>query len=47
MELNKHFQRTQKNIRVFELNFKANSWGVALEEELKTVEYALAADGIK
>lgn len=46
VNLNKHFQRTSKNIKVFELNFKANSWGVSLEEELKIVEYALAADGM-
>lgn len=43
VELNKSCQRYP--MTVLELDFLANRFSVKLEEELKTVEIALAADG--
>lgn len=46
VELNKSNQRYPKNIEVMELDFLAKTFSVRLEDELKTVDIALAADGI-
>lgn len=45
VELNKSYQRYPKNIEVHELDFLANSFSVRFEDELKTVDIAVAADG--
>jgi methyltransferase-like protein 22 len=45
VELNKSHQRYPKNVEVYELDFLAKTFLVKIEEELKTVEIGLAADG--
>lgn len=45
VELNKSYQRYPKNILVHEMDFLAETFSVKLEEELKTIDIAVAADG--
>lgn len=45
VELNKSNQRYPKNVDVMELDFLAKTFSVKLEDGLKTVDIALAADG--
>lgn len=45
MELNKSIQRYPKNVEIMELDFLAKTFAVKLEEELKTTDIALSADG--
>ncbi len=43
--LNRHYQRYPSNVTVFELDFLAERWSRELENELKSVDIVLAADG--
>jgi hypothetical protein len=45
VELNKSYQRHNNNIAVMELDFLSETFSVKLEEELKVVKIAVAADG--
>lgn len=47
VELNKSYQRTPGNVEVHELDFLAERFSVRLEDELNTVDIAVAADGEK
>lgn len=43
--MNESYQRYPKNIEVMELDFMAESFSVKLEDELRRVDIAVAADG--
>lgn len=45
VELNKSYQRYPNNVQVMELDFLSERFSVKLEDELKTMNIALAADG--
>jgi methyltransferase-like protein 22 len=45
LDLNKHYQREKSNIEVMELNFLDEKYELNLDNALKTVNVALAADG--
>lgn len=45
VELNKNHQRYPKNVEVHELDFLAKTFSMKLEDVLKTIDVAVAADG--
>jgi methyltransferase-like protein 22 len=47
LDLNKHYQKEKSNIEIMELNFLDEKYESKLDNALKSVNIALAADGKK
>jgi methyltransferase-like protein 22 len=46
VKLNSHYQKSDKNIEVHELDFFDNQWRIELQNAITNVDICLAADGM-